>query len=429
MSKHYPNHPTAAADHSSAVALKKGNQVAQSQVAATSFLALFSIVGLALYGLPFYYDLMVKEYGWSSARVTSGNALSKFLVGPLFGFAAGWIVDRFGPRRLMMAGILMAGTALIGLSMLAGLWMFYLFYLFNALGYVCGGPLPNQVLLSRWFDQSRGKAMGFAYLGIGIGGAVVPLLSAWLTSQFGWHGALRTLGILIIVIALPMAYFVKESPEEDAQAKKHTSGRVVAPLGGVLRSPLFYLLAVGSMCSIGAVGGTNQHLKLFLSRDHHYAQAEAARVISLVLAVSIIGRLLMGWLADRWPKKYVMLLIYLLIASSIPLLFFAATPGAMYLFAIIFGLGLGGEYLIIPLIAAELFGVRVLGRLLGVVLTVDGVAEALTPLGVGYLRDKTQSYHPGFILLIGLALIGAAAVALLPQYKPSRPSENAPTTP
>src|SRR5205809_7434912 len=88
----------------------------QALVAATSFLALFSIVGLALYGLPFYYDFMVKEYGWSSARVTSGNALSKFLIGPLFGFTAGWIIDRFGPRRLMMAGIVMAGVALIGLS-------------------------------------------------------------------------------------------------------------------------------------------------------------------------------------------------------------------------------------------------------------------------------------------------------------------------
>ena len=83
---------------------------------------------------------------------------------------AGWIIDRFGPRRLMMAGIVMAGVALIGLAHMTSLWMFYLFYLLNALGYVCGGPLPNQVLLSRWFDKSRGKAMGFAYLGIGIGG-------------------------------------------------------------------------------------------------------------------------------------------------------------------------------------------------------------------------------------------------------------------
>src|SRR5438552_2966594 len=113
-------------------------------IAATSFTVLFSIVGLALYGLPFYYDYMVRDFGWSRAQVTSGNALSKLLVGPLFGFFAGWIVDRFGPRRLMMAGVLMAGIALIGLGSMSDLWLFYFFYLFNALGNVCGGPLPNQ---------------------------------------------------------------------------------------------------------------------------------------------------------------------------------------------------------------------------------------------------------------------------------------------
>jgi sugar phosphate permease len=319
----------------------------------------------------------------------------------------------------MMAGIMMAGVALIGLSSISALWMFYLFYMFNAVGYVCGGPLPNQVLLSRWFDKSRGKAMGFAYLGIGIGGAVVPLLSAWLTKQFGWHVALRTLGVLIVVIALPMAYFVKESPEaekkETAAEKKDTAP--LPSIRGVLRSPFFYLLAIGSMCSIGAVGGTNQHLKLFLSRDHNYTQDDAAQIISLVLTVSIVGRLLMGWLADRIPKKFVMLLIYLLIATSIPFLFFVDSPGMMYVFAVIFGLGLGGEYLIIPLMAAELFGVRVLGRLLGVVLTADGVAEALSPLAVGRLHDVTKSYDTGFVMLILMALIGAVAVAFLPRKK------------
>src|SRR6266487_4539692 len=192
---------------------------AQVQVAMTAFLALFSTVGLALYGLPLYYDFMVKEFGWSRTQVTSGNALSKLLVGPLFGFIAGWVVDRFGPRQLMLAGILIAGVALLGLGSMNALWMFYLFYVFNALGYVCAGPLPNQVLLTRWFNKARGKAMGFAYLGIGLGGAVVPLLSVWLVRMFGWHGALMMLGALIIVVGLPMALFVKESPDDDGATR------------------------------------------------------------------------------------------------------------------------------------------------------------------------------------------------------------------
>ena len=186
-------------------------------------------------------------------------------------------------------------------------------------------------------------------------------------------------------------------------------------MGGIFRNPAFYLLALGSMCSIGAVGGTNQHLKLFLSLDMQFSQTAAASIASTVLACSIAGRLLMGWLADRIPRKHVMILIYTLIAGSIPLLFFADSPAALYAFAVIFGLGLGGEYMIIPLMAAELFGVRVLGRLMGVILTADGVAEATFPMLVGYLRDTTGSYRTGFVVLIALALAGTVAIAFLPR--------------
>jgi sugar phosphate permease len=383
------------------------------QVTATAFAALFSVVGLALYGLPLYYDSMVREFGWSRTMVTSGNALSKLVVGPVFGFAAGWVVDRFGPRRLMLAGILMAGGALVGLGATSAVSAFYLFYFFNALGYVCGGPLPNQVLLSRWFREARGKAMGIAYLGIGVGGALVPLLSAWLTGRFGWRLSLQLIGVLIVLIAFPLAFFVDDGRRQaDAPLDAGQDSRQI------LSSPAFYLLALGSMCSIAAVGGTNQHLKLFLSLDRGYTQGDASAIISLVLAVSIAGRLLMGWLADRMPVKHVMLIIYTLVAGSVPLLLAAGSSRpALYAFAITFGLGLGGEYMIIPLMAGQLFGVEVLGRVMGIVLTADGVAEATAPMLVGYLRDRSGSYSTGFITLVATAIAGALAIALLPQRR------------
>jgi len=133
-----------------------------------------------------------------------------------------------------------------------------------------------------------------------------------------------------------------------------------------------------------------------------------------VLGLSIVGRLLMGWLADRLPRKYVMVLIYLLIAVAIPILLRGDSPSSMYLFAGVFGLGLGGEYMIIPLVAGDLFGVKVLGRVMGIVLTADGVAEATAPMLVGYLRDVTGSYDAGFAVLIGAAILGALAIVLLP---------------
>ena len=189
----------------------------------TSFLALFAIVGVALYGLPRFYPYFVQELGWTRQQVTSGNAYSKIFVALAFGFLAGRLVDRFGPRRLLLGGIVMAGGALVGLSYVTSLGAFYLFYTFNALGYVFGGPLPNQVLLSRWFDKARGKAMGIAYLGIGVGGALVPLLAYTFTQAYGWRGALRILGLLMIAIALPVAYFVREPARAAAAAASSPS--------------------------------------------------------------------------------------------------------------------------------------------------------------------------------------------------------------
>src|SRR5690606_1511950 len=140
----------------------------------------------------------------------------------LFGFLAGWLIDRYGPRQLMMTGALMFAIALIGISYSSSLEMFYLFYVFNALGYVFGGPLPCQVLISRWFSKNRGKAMGIAYLGIGMGGALAPLLAARLEMWYDWHLALAMLGVIGFLMVFIFSYFIKDKqlkPEKEAERK------------------------------------------------------------------------------------------------------------------------------------------------------------------------------------------------------------------
>ncbi len=383
----------------------------QTYVIVAAFFSLLAIVGFALYGLPFFYDFYIKEFGWTRTVVTSGNALGKLLVAPLFGFIAGWIIDRYGPRKMMMAGAVMTGAALLGLSLMKSLPLFYLSYIFVALGYVFGGPLPCQVLISKWFTKNRGKAMGIAYLGIGTGFALVPQIAAGLERHIGWQMALASLGGMIVLLSFPLSFFLKDaSPVSRAtvQAEPPVSIR------DILSKKYFYLLAFGSMCSIAAVGGANQHFKLYL-RELSFTQAQAANLISLVAIMSLAGRVLMGWLADLFPRKYVMILIYLMVAGSIVLLLLPEFPGRLQIFAVIFGIGLGGDYMIIPLMAGDLFGVKVLGRVMGIVLVADGIAESLMPMGVGAIRDGAVSYIPGFIVLIFVALAGAVIVSFLPR--------------
>ena len=300
----------------------------QTQVAATSFLALFSIVGLALYGLPLYYDFMVREFGWSRTQVTSGNALSKLVIGPLFGFLAGWIIDRFGPRRLMLAGILLAGArarrpgrrcrrcGCSTPSTCSTRWATCAAARCPTRS--CCRSGSRRAAARRWASPTSASASAArscrgCRTGWCSGGAGAARCAAWACSSSSWRadGVLHEGG--------GATRHQRKEAREGRQRRRGAAPRGV-PAGRRSTCSRF-----GSMCSIAAVGGANQHLKLFLSLDQGYTQAEAARFISLVLAFSIAGRLLMGWLADRMPKKRVMLLIYLLVAAAIPLLFFASS--------------------------------------------------------------------------------------------------------
>ena len=268
---------------------------------------MFCTVSLALWGLPYYYDFMVRQFGWTRSQVTSGNAIKQTLNRSGIRLSGG-----LGDRSIRSAprhdgwdsnGVHSTSRARHSFEFKNVL----LLYILNALGFVCGGPLPNQVLLSECFEKSRGKAMGFAYLRIGIGGAMVPWISNILVQHLGWQAALRSVGLLILALAFPAAYSVKEPPASRiSELPRSQSTRPPVSILKAFTTLPFYLLVIGSMCSVAAISGVQQNLKLFLVLDHQNAQSLAARFLSLVLTFSIVGRLTMEWLADRFHPKYVM---------------------------------------------------------------------------------------------------------------------------
>lgn len=392
---------------------------------AVSFFFMMLIVGFALYGLPRYYPDWVKEFGWKRADIQFGNTLAKLIVGPLFGFFVGWVIDRRGPRGVMVFGALCAAAALLGFSMVGkSLPMLYAFFFLNALGYLCAGPLPNQVILSHWFTRLRGRAMGIAYVGIGVGGMAVPWVIHVLVDRCGgWRTSLQALSGLFFVVMLGLVAIVRRRPadvgqEPDGAAAAPDAGARPPParLGRIVRTPAFWLLTVGSLMSIGAVGGVMQNLALYLSDVLPEADAKMTwtRIASLTLFSSIAGRLVVGWLADRVCKKHVMVAVYILDGSAIPLLLLAGShPWLLYVFAVCFGFGLGAEYLLIPLMAGECFGLGALSRVLGIVITTDSVGEATMPYLVAYMRDTTGSYMGGIVLLTALSYAAVLAISLI----------------
>jgi len=383
-----------------------------TRLIATSFMSLFAIIGLTLYGLPLYYPQFMTELGWTRGEVTFGNMLGKLAIGPLFGFLVGWMIERRGPKGAMIAGLLVAGGAVAMLGSASVYWVFLACYCFNALGYVLADPLPNQVLLSNNFKELRGRAMGIAYVGIGIGAFFVPQLTKYLQAQFGWRSALQILGVVIVLAGMPLVLMLKK---EDALPPAPKGPQ--ASLQEVLRSPSFYLIAVGSFASVGAVGAVMQHMMVYMTLDQGRNQGEALNVMSWIAGASLLGRFGAGWLADRVGPKPVMLLVYLLVASGAALLVGSPTGPSIYLFAVIFGLGLGGEYMIIPLMAGQVFGTAVLGRVMGIIVTFDGVAEASIPYFVARMYKWNSSYDVGFKFVLGLAVFGFVAIALIPMRK------------
>jgi MFS family permease len=389
------------------------------RVALASFTILFVIIGIVYYSFPVFYPSLIETFGWSRAQVTAGFFYSLLLVGPIFGISAGFLIDRYGTKRILLAGLLSAGGAFLGFTFMWSLASYYVFYFMQTIGYVVAGPIPNQVLISQWFSRMRGRAMAMAYVGAGIGGAVAPVLAQFLIRNYGWRSAMLLLCIGIFAVLVPVTLvLVKNRP---ADIGLHPDGDPVpagAPqvqgtpikLREAARTRSFWMILIGSALSIGAVGGVIQHLQLFL-RDQGFVPEHAARVASYLLVSSIVGRIIMGYLADRFPKKYVMLAAFLMVGCSIPLLYYVHVPGLIYLFSFIFGFGMGADYMLIPLTTAQCFGVASLGRLMGIILTTDAVGQAFTPVVVGRIFDLTHSYNLGFALLIAAALLAALAAA------------------
>lgn len=394
---------------------------------------LFGItVGVPYYGMPFFYDYFTREFGWTRPQITMAFPLAAILtiwVGPA-------LVHRYSPRKMLLIGTFCTFVGFLGFGLMgASLVVYCALWTIYRGGNIFCGPIPYQVIISQWFRKKRGTAMALAYLGVGVfGGLSAKAIAQPLTEAFGFRVGLIGIGAAMFLTWPLVLLVIRDRPSDMglspdggpqtvsacAEEEKPKSFRYL------LRHPAFWLLLVGSFCSIGSIGSVNQHMKLIFLDDFKRAGLAGPQAQKLLddmfsnallwtMLVSNAGRLVMGYLADRFPKKLVMVVTYFLVAFSVPLLSYLAPPNTPYLFVILFGLGMGADYMLIPLVAAEQFGVATLARAMAIILPADTMAQACFPYLVSQLRQHQGSYQGALTVVFALALLGGLATLLLPR--------------
>lgn len=396
-------------------------------IAATAFFTLGFTVGLPYYNLPFFYDYFEKAFHWTGPQITLGfplAALPTVLIGPL-------LIHRYSPRKLILVGALLTAAAVTCFGLMGGnIWVYWAIWVVFSVGYILSGPIPHQIIVAQWFRKNRGKAMGVLYVGVGVIGFLGSFLVAPLTHSIGFHKALMTLGG-IILLAWPLVYFVlRDKPAE----KGLFPDGAAAPSAEISAAPhsyrylvsrySFWLLLLGSSCSIGAIGAVNMLMKLVfqghMTVPHSDPQFQRLldstwRAASMIiLAASIVGRIGIGAFSDYFSKKWVMAISYFLSASTIPILLSVAPPATPWLFASLFGIAMGADYMLIPLMAAEQFGVTSLARAMAIILPANTIAQTWFPYFTAVLKQHYGNYTIPMYVVFTVAAVSGIAIALLP---------------
>ncbi|MBM3746353.1 MAG: MFS transporter [Acidobacteria bacterium] len=403
-------------------------------VTAAAFVTFGLSVGWPYYNISFFYDYFAKPveqggFGWSRADITFGFPLAAVLTiwaGPL-------LVPRFSPRKLIVVGTGLTCLAFLAFGNMGGnIWIYWGIWVLYTVGYILSGPIPHQIIISQWFRRMRGRAMGVLYVGVGLIGFLGSFLVKPLTETFDYHNALMIMGVTVL-LAWPLALLVHR--DRPAEKNLFPDGAATPPpeisiqsysFRFLLNRWAFWLLLAGSACSIGSIGAVNFHMKfVFLDQMQLGPQDpqfqgllnstwRAASMI--ILASSIAGRLAIGLLFDKLNKKLVMVVAYFLSALTIPILLTVEPPTTPWVFSLLFGFAMGADYMLIPLMAAELFGVNSLARCMAIILPVNTITQTWFPYLVSVVREQSGSYWlPMGVMVFGVALMSGVCIALLPR--------------
>ena len=387
------------------------------------FLVYAASNGILLNTMPRIFPNLAAEFGWTNEQVTRPANMFFALVAFL-NPVAGWFLDRYSIRRLMLIGTLGITLVLALFPLVEELWHLMALYVLFAFSLSLAGLTPSLMLLSRWFARYRGLAFGILMMASSVGGAVFP----WLVNYFlpNWQLAVWVLAVLGgAMMILPTLFLVSNYPRDKGMAAdgeadtepetKPKPDRFHKVLLSLIRSPVFYLLAFATGTLWFCIVAMLNNQALFFRRELLLDDTSTTGIYSSFFIAAIIGKVLFGYLADKFDKLKVTMTSVLNLAIGLALLFLAVPGETLWplAYAIVYGVGYAGAFTMIQLMIAEYYAGRNYGVYLGIFLLIDSLAGSLGGTFLAWSADEFASFTTGFTVMMALCAIAVVCVYIL----------------
>ena len=377
------------------------------------------------------FPRLMEEFGSNEAEISLTVTIT-LLFASLFAPFAGMLIDKFGALRIMRIGIVLMAVTYSLYSFSDSISDLYRLHFLLAIGLVLSGLVVNVIIVSNWFVKHRGKVIGMLVASSSLGGAVLPLMISPIVNdpELGWRWGFGLLSILFWLFAVIPAYtFIKEKPSNlglfpDGLPKTlepSDNGMASVTLLTALKSRALWCLGIGSACLWFSIQGLNSQITIFFEQEAAFSPQQAVFLFSTLFWFSFIGKFAFGAISDTVPKRTVLLITSIILFLGTLLLFdfdsnqilLTKSPTKLGLFTVVFGLGFGGSFSMIQLVAVEIFGPAYLGRILGIITFIDGMGAALGTNLLSQIKTDTGSYLLPFSIVTIVSLIAIINVFLI----------------
>lgn len=374
--------------------------------------------GLVMQAFGTYVAVWQAEFGWSKTAFAVAFALQRGMMAVLSPIQ-GWLLQRFGPRRVIGTGLVILAVGFVLLSRFETQLGFYLSYLVVALGVGLSGFLSLTTTVVNWFERRRASALALMQVGISVGGLLVPLL-AWLMTTQGWRATSLMSAGAVLLFGLPLSALMRSTPEAyglrpdgdpppepDAASLREPDEAGDFGAREALRTRAFWFLTAGHALAVTLVATVTVHIVVHLNEGLGISIQTAATMVALMTGAQMVGQLLGGFLGDRFPKRTMATIAMLAHALALAVVAFAPSLGWVAFFAILHGLAWGTRGPLMQALRADYFGRASFPTIMGISFSFVMVGQMLGPLVAGALADALGDYRVAFVGLAAVVALGS----------------------